>query len=691
MSDKEQMKLELEKLQQRLISVKEEIKEKKELNQSQVILNANRGMVLHTDLEERQFYVCPNVIHTLGLGPTGTGKSQMLVFPTMEVISRPSFPSVEQLKKNKATKEVIKKAKNLQESMIVNDVKGELLANTYDMLKRRGYNIKVINLEEPYHSHAWNPFETIKQHYLDALNKNPKNPDLSNTTNLSNAFAHILNDDPSAKDKFWQDTAKNLTSGTILAMVEDLLFEDLETSFPTETEKKEAIQQKTVDSFTPHVMVNTISTLAATPHGEKTKLLDYYFTSRPLGNLPKQKASAMTSAGDNTKGSILSTALTNLDLFTDESIARLTSMNEIDFKDLIEKPTAIFIVCPDDNPTRWALASIFVEQSYFTLSKLIKKDYKGKSPRRINYLLDEFAQMPSIPDLDKKTSMSRSRNIRFFLFVQDLNQFNVKYGEYAPIIKNNCQNMVYIKTNDLPAVEETSKKLGNRTVVRKSVSSQIGETKYQVSESLEEEPLLHMNELMELPFEKGVVLRLGRKPIFSDFYSAFRYFTYKDDKGETYTGIRETDVEGLIDRGSHADINLNERVYYCNPKTFEKGELIAGKYVFESLRAIKDGKNGRKEINQSEGEFGQYDNLIQNENRNRSENEVELTIHSITDQLRELGVSESYIYKLNSFDKWSKEVLKDFQDKLEQSNFDYEQWEEYCLSVLRNLTSTREG
>ena len=70
MSDKEQMKLELEKLQQRLISVKEEIKEKKELNQSQVILNANRGMVLHTDLEDHQFYVCPNVIHTLGLGPT---------------------------------------------------------------------------------------------------------------------------------------------------------------------------------------------------------------------------------------------------------------------------------------------------------------------------------------------------------------------------------------------------------------------------------------------------------------------------------------------------------------------------------------------------------------------------------------------------------------------------------------------
>ena len=642
MSDKEQMKLELEKLQQRLISVKEEIKEKKELNQSQVILNANRGMVLHTDLEERQFHVCPNVIHTLGLGPTGTGKSQMLVFPTMEVISRPSFPSVEQLKKNGADERVIQQATYLQESMIVNDVKGELLANTYDLLKNRGYNIKVINLEEPYHSHAWNPFETIKQHYLEALKKNPKNPDLSNTTNLSNAFAHILNDDPNAKDKFWQDTAKNLSSGTTLAMVEDLLFEDTETSFPTE--KKDDIKRKTTDSFTPHVLVNTISTLASTPYDDKTKLLDYYFTSRPLGNLPKQKASAMTSAGENTKGSILSTALTNLDLFTDESIARLTSMNEIDFKDLIEKPTAIFIVCPDDNPTRWALASIFVEQSYFTLSKLIKKVYKGKSPRRINYLLDEFAQMPSIPDLDKKTSMSRSRNIRFFLFVQDLNQFNVKYGDFAPIIKNNCQNMVYIKTNDLPAVEETFKKLGNRTVVRKSVSSQIGETKYQVSESLEEEPLLHMNELMELPYEKGVILRLGRKPIFADFYSAWRYFTYKDDKGEIHQGIRETDVEGLIPRGKHADINLNERVYYCNPTSFGSGEIIVGKYVFESVRAVKEYEQFREKEQKVSCEFEEIENQVLNETSNKdNSHKEEITLEFIKQQLKDLNVSATYI------------------------------------------------
>lgn len=685
MKQTSEIQLQLKQLQSQLKKVKQEMMKAEKLNQSKVILNANRGMVLHTNLEQQLFYVCPNVIHTLGLGPTGTGKSQMLVFPTMEVISRPSFPSVEQLKKNQAEDKVIKQAEYLQESMIVNDVKGELLANTYDLLKRRGYNIKVINLEEPYHSHAWNPFETIKQHYLDDLQKNPKNPDLSNTTNLSNAFAHILNDDPNAKDKFWQDTAKNLTSGTTLAMVEDLLFKDTETSFPTE--EKEGVKLKTADSFTPHVMVNTISTLASTTYNDKTKMLDYYFTSRPLGNLPKQKASAMTSAGENTKGSILSTALTNLDLFTDESIARLTSMNEIDFKDLIEKPTAIFIVCPDDNPTRWSLASIFVEQSYFTLSKLIKKVYHGKSPRRINYLLDEFAQMPSIPDLDKKTSMSRSRNIRFFLFVQDMNQFNVKYGDYAPIIKNNCQNMVYIKTNDMPAVEETFKKLGNRTVVRTSVSSQLGEVNYQVSQSLEEEPLLHMNELMELPFEKGVVLRLGRKPIFSDFYSAFRYFTYKDDDGKIHTGIKETNIEKLIPRGKHAEIDLNERVYYCNPKSFEKGDFIAGKYVFESIRAIKIGEQGRKQLQEEEDELEQFDQQIKESYQSMTiPSEPKLTLESIKKQLRELGILESYLAYFDYWKgDWTEEQLEQVQKDLNDPTKDLLWWQKYCLSLNPNF------
>ncbi len=661
----------IKELESRLLNVQREKAEKETMLGSKKLLNRNRGVILHTDLENKQSYVCPHVIHTLGLGPTGTGKSQMLVFPTMEMISRPAFPSAEQLRKNNALEEEIKLAENIQESMIVNDVKGELLANMYDVLKKRGYNIKVINLEEPYHSHAWNPFETIKQHYLEALKENPKNPDLSNTTNLANAFAHILNDDPNAKDKFWQDTAKNLTSGTILAMVEDLLFLNDETYFPTENNESNRV--KTVDSFTPHVLVNTISNLASTPYDDKSKLLDYYFTSRSLGNLPKQKASAMTSAGENTKGSILSTALTNLDLFTDESIARLTSDNEINFEDLIKKPTAIFIVCPDDNPTRWALASIFVEQSYFTLSKLIKKKYKGKSPRRINYILDEFAQMPTIPDLDKKTSMSRSRNIRFSLFVQDLNQFNVKYGDYAPIIKNNCQNMIYIKTNDYPAVEETFKKLGNRTVVRRSVSSSLGDTKYQISESLEEEPLLHINELMELPFEKGVVMRLGRKPIHSDYYSAFRYFRYKDVNGEIKKGIKETDIESLIPCGKHSEINLNERVYYCNPIPTE-----SGKFIFESVRISKQQEvliENEREIN----ELDSCDEFILQDFKNQEEQFEKEPIDIIREYLIRIGMSEDY---LKFLERWrdDRTVLSHFQECMKNNEKTISEWNSLLMS-----------
>lgn len=661
----------IKELESRLLNVQREKAEKETMLGSKKLLNRNRGVILHTDLENKQSYVCPHVIHTLGLGPTGTGKSQMLVFPTMEMISRPAFPSAEQLRKNNALEEEIKLAENIQESMIVNDVKGELLANMYDVLKKRGYNIKVINLEEPYHSHAWNPFETIKQHYLEALKENPKNPDLSNTTNLANAFAHILNDDPNAKDKFWQDTAKNLTSGTILAMVEDLLFLNDETYFPTENNESNRV--KTVDSFTPHVLVNTISNLASTPYDDKSKLLDYYFTSRSLGNLPKQKASAMTSAGENTKGSILSTALTNLDLFTDESIARLTSDNEINFEDLIKKPTAIFIVCPDDNPTRWALASIFVEQSYFTLSKLIKKKYKGKSPRRINYILDEFAQMPTIPDLDKKTSMSRSRNIRFSLFVQDLNQFNVKYGDYAPIIKNNCQNMIYIKTNDYPAVEETFKKLGNRTVVRRSVSSSLGDTKYQISESLEEEPLLHINELMELPFEKGVVMRLGRKPIHSDYYSAFRYFRYKDVNGEIKKGIKETDIESLIPCGKHSEINLNERVYYCNPIPTE-----SGKFIFESVRISKQQEvliENEREIN----ELDSCDEFILQDFKNQEEQFEKEPIDIIREYLIGIGMSEDYLKFLENW-RGNNLVLSYFTECIEKNEKTLSEWNSLLMS-----------
>ena len=191
-----------------------------------------------------------------------------------------------------------------------------------------------------------------------------------------------------------------------------------------------------------------------------------------------------------------------------------------------------------------------------------------------------------------------------------------------------------------------------------------------------------MNELMELPFEKGIVLRLGRKPIYSDFYSAFRYFTYRDDKGNFNVGIKETDVEGLIPRGKHADIDLNERVYYCNPNSFEKGDFIAGKYVFESVRAIKEGKFRQKQ--QEENEMQNIDNQILNSFKSLP-TETKLMLEAIKEQLKDLGVNDTYLSHFDYWiEDWTIEQLEQLQSDLNNQSKTLSDWEAYCLRLDPN-------
>lgn len=477
-----------------------------------------RGIILTTD--NKNYYVDPNTTHNLILGITGSGKSQTSVFPFIDLISR--IPP-------KGSKDDL-----LQESMIVNDPKGELCSSMASLLKERGYEVKIINLEEPYYSDSYDPFKIIKEAYTNAFTETADvQGDVSEAANLINAFSLILNNDPSTMDKFWQTTAKDLTNGIIMALMEDLV--------PTNSHLA-----------TPYVMRTVLSEFANTVTDEGERKLDWYFGEREIGNRAKSMASSAISSSDKTKESIISYTLAALSLFSDDGIAKMTSQNTIEFRDIIEKPTAIFLVCPDDDQTRWNLASIFIEQSYYAISKMIKRDYQGESPRRINYILDEFAQMPAIPDMHVKLSMSRSRNIRWTLYLQDFSQLEVKYDRNAGIIKNNCTNTIYLLSTDIKTVQEIQERLDNKTVVIQSVSARSGDLDSNMTQNADTQPLMYRSELLKMPFEEGVILRAGKEPIKAQFRAAFRYMNLQRK------GMREL----VPQKAEHASLDLSSYMDY---------------------------------------------------------------------------------------------------------------------------------
>lgn len=553
------------------------------------LLNFGRGIVLAYRKETNDFIHDPTITGTICVGSPGSGKTQTEVFPTIDIISRPPFPSLEtylnfhqlpnDLVNNRKilfdkwkSKEFshapeLSKAILCQQSLVINDVKGEILANTYDLLRNRGYNIQVLNLEYLELSQLYNPFQAIKKEFLYAKAEAEKHKTEINwdeTIDLIKDVASILQDDERSSNPFFPVSARTLMVAVLIAMVEYLLnqknpYTSISKDRPDIWKKflnianLEANEMITyADCFTPTTFINLVTNYNKWERDEETGepirfFLQEFFDALPAFHPAKIYSSGYLGADSKLKGSIFSTMQTGNELFADTGIARLTSDHQFDVNDLIEQPTAWFVIVPDDRKTRWQLATIFHDQTYQQLSKLAKRKYGGELPRRVNFLLDEFAQMPTFRDFDMKTSMSRSRNIRWLIFLQSLAQLKIRYPEhFDDLLKDNLQQLIYIRSNDEATHDYVLKELGTRTVVRKNISHERGKwLEQQVSHSLESEPLMHLDELRELPFERSIVLMLGRKPIKSTLLSAYKYFTYNTENGETRIGMKPTDLFSL--------------------------------------------------------------------------------------------------------------------------------------------------
>ena len=86
--------------------------------------------------------------HALVLGTTGTGKTQLLANPTIRILSH----------------------SGQKPSLVMTDPKGELYEDNAEMLRREGYKVVVLNLNDPYASSMWNPMEIAYNTYVRAGN-----------------------------------------------------------------------------------------------------------------------------------------------------------------------------------------------------------------------------------------------------------------------------------------------------------------------------------------------------------------------------------------------------------------------------------------------------------------------------------------------------------------------------------------
>jgi len=410
-----------------------------------------------------KYYYSDSFDHTLIIGSTGSGKTICEIVPLIYNLGYAG------------------------ESMVINDVKGELYSHTADFLEKQGYKIKIINLRDALSSDGWNPLHLPYKYYKEG------NIDLAG--DLIENFSKSLTRNLSSKDMYWEKSATSVLTALCYAIIED------------------APKEEQVHLYSIYNML--------VEHGAKTidrfNSLDLYFQQKPFGNLAKMSYATGSFAKGETRATLFSVLATVIKIFSDTGIANLTSRTDFELEDVGKEKTAVFLIIPDEKESRHELASLFIDQCYQSLVNSAQSLPNGKIPIRVNFILDEFANMPPITCISNKITVSRSRNIRFYLVIQDFDQLKEKYKESTGTIKSNATTWIYLLTSDNESAKEISTRLGKYTISseRVSTSSHLEQLDYNISndKSLMGRELLMPDELMRFKFGEAIYMGTRMYPV----------------------------------------------------------------------------------------------------------------------------------------------------------------------------------
>ena len=480
--------------------------------------------------------------HCLIIGATGTGKTVSFVEPAVQIISE---------YKNKP-------------SMFITDTKGEIYNHHSQKLKDSGYDVKLLDLVDPYNSLLWNPLEfiyknwqkqlhleqTILKHINDPLSKYPNLIKVGNVSSQEwfefsgKAFGDLrdtlvevevekakIRDDcfedlsdicgaicptTNEKESSWEDGARDYFKAILIAMLED-----------SENEKL----GMTIEKYN---FYNAYK-IAMNKENDFEYIKQYFNGRSPVSKTRQLTVHITQSQAKTTRDGYMSTLANKLSMFADNGICLLTSKNELQFDQFDDRPTAFFIKIPDERATRYSLASVCISQSYKEFVRKARVNEKTNSDqmahlkRPMFYILDEFANMPKVGQLDKMITVARSRWIYLNMAIQSYAQLDNVYGkETASIVRGQCKATMFYGTPDLETREQFSKELGNYTIEVSSLNSgskgKDGKESNgpSTSTSYQARPLVYASDLDKIPLGENITKIFQYYPVRSVITPAFK-------------------------------------------------------------------------------------------------------------------------------------------------------------------------
>lgn len=422
-------------------------------------------------------------VHTLMIGAAGVGKTAYFLYPNLEYACASGM------------------------SFVTSDTKGDLYRNYGTIAKKYyGYNVSVIDLRNPTKSDGFNLLHLVNK-YMDLWKENTDNLSYKAKAEkyakiTSKTIISSGSDNASyGQNAYFYDAAEGLLTSAILLVSEFC-----------PKEKRHIV-----------TVFKIIQELMSKENGKKENGFVKIMELLPNEHKAKWFAGAALNTSDQSMASVVSTALSRLNTFLDSEMEAILCFNtSIDAEKFCNEKSAIFLVMPEEDSSKYFMISLIVQQLYREML-LVADEKGGKLDNRVMMYLDEMGTIPKIESAEMMFSASRSRRISIVAIIQSFAQLNQNYGEHgAEIITDNTQLTIFggFAPNSKSA-EILSKAMGSRTVMSGSVSR----SKNDPSQSLQmiERPLMTPDELKSMPKGQFIVMKTGTNPMISKLKLFFKW------------------------------------------------------------------------------------------------------------------------------------------------------------------------
>lgn len=372
------------------------------------------GLIVGSIGSDGDFLLSADVCHALVVGSTGGGKTTSVMLPTIVNLADSGA------------------------SFVALDPKGELHDVTGRYAEDRGYKRVCIDFSDPARSDGWLPLQPAID-CAKGLNGRDRGELGEEVRTLASVLVPGRSGDSSP---IWKNAARILFAGIASFVAES-------PGVPDDARN-----------------LSTVASIAAMDQDRLQRIVEELPDDSPA-RLPLEQ---VAFAPEETYGGFRVNLAAEINVYADQAISSMLAKSDFSIEDFLEGKVALYVRFNSTTDAYDPLVAAFVEQTLGGLRRLAERRCGGKLDRPVYWILEEFAQLPRIPGLQKALSVVRSANLHLVLVCQDRSQVEAIYREDAPAIFNNLGTTLFLSANDLKTCKHYSDLLGCYTVEMESRS-----------------------------------------------------------------------------------------------------------------------------------------------------------------------------------------------------------------------------